>query len=453
MAKKSKQMNVQVIWRWHLYAGLLLVPFLLVLAITGGIYLFKWDIEAAIYADYYEVEASGETLPPEEQVEIAADEHGGEVVRYRPGEDANRSAEVGIVDEAGESLTVFVNPYTGSILGTLQDRDRVMDRLADLHSELMAGTTGDRIVELVACWTIIMIVSGLYLWFPRKKNKVQGVIVPRFRKGKRTLIRDFHAVPAFWLSGDDFLLVTGLLWTGFWGNGVQQLVTSTGAGYPPSIWVGSAPESEVISEDVADVSWAAENLPVPESQYIAGFEQVSITEVTRVAKQLDIHPTYDVFYPSGQEGVFTLSVFPHRAQDEATVHIDQYNGAVLADYRYDDYGTIGKAMALGITIHKGLQFGFWNQIAGLLVCVGWVVMIISGFWLWKRRKPTTHSGAPRSIRITEARGILTILLIFAVIFPLVGLSLVVVYLIDRYIIRKSKTLRTWLNVQEEEHHA
>ncbi|WP_238544697.1 hypothetical protein [Geomicrobium sp. JCM 19037] len=80
-------------------------------------------------------------------------------------------------------------------------------------------------------------------------------------------------------------------------------------------------------------------------------------------------------------------------------------------------------------------------------------MIISGFWLWKRRKPTTHSGAPRSIRITEARGILTILLIFAVIFPLVGLSLVVVYLIDRYIIRKSKTLRTWLNVQEEEHHA
>lgn len=372
MAKKSKQMNVQVIWRWHLYAGLLLVPFLLVLAITGGIYLFKWDIEAAIYADYYEVEASGETLPPEEQVEIAADEHGGEVVRYRPGEDANRSAEVGIVDEAGESLTVFVNPYTGSILGTLQDRDRVMDRLADLHSELMAGTTGDRIVELVACWTIIMIVSGLYLWFPRKKNKVQGVIVPRFRKGKRTLIRDFHAVPAFWLSGGMiFLLVTGLLWTGFWGNGVQQLVTSTGAGYPPSIWVGSAPESEVISEDVADVSWAAENLPVPESQYIAGFEQVSITEVTRVAKQLDIHPTYDVFYPSGQEGVFTLSVFPHRAQDEATVHIDQYNGAVLADYRYDDYGTIGKAMALGITIHKGLQFGFWNQIAGLLVCVGW----------------------------------------------------------------------------------
>ena len=35
------------------------------------------------------------------------------------------------------------------------------------------------------------------------------------------------------------------------------------------------------------------------------------------------------------------------------MHIDQYSGAVLADYRYDHYGVVGKAVALGITLHKG----------------------------------------------------------------------------------------------------
>ncbi|WP_370543124.1 PepSY-associated TM helix domain-containing protein [Geomicrobium sp. JCM 19055] len=286
-----------------------------------------------------------------------------------------------------------------------------------------------------------------------KKDKLRGVFIPRLKNGKRVLIRDFHAVPAFWLSaGMMFLLITGMLWTGFWGNGVQHIVTSSGAGYPPSIWVGSAPDSEVLTEDVAEVSWAAENLPVPTSQLISGYEQLSITDITNIANDIDVHPTYEVFYPGDEEGVFTLSTFPHRAQDEATVHIDQYSGAILADYRYDNYGAVGKAMALGITIHKGLQFGVINQIAGLLICIGMVLIIITGFWLWKRRKPDNSVGAPKSIKVTQAKAMLIILLIFAFIFPLVGLSLIVVYLIDRFVIRKSERLRRWLNVEEGETH-
>ncbi|WP_265182115.1 PepSY domain-containing protein [Geomicrobium sp. JCM 19055] len=171
MGNKKRALNYQLIWRWHLYAGLILVPFLLILAITGGIYLFKWDIEKALYADYYEVQQEGASLTTEDQVSIVEDATGDEVVRYRPGEHRERSAEVGIVDENGESITIYINPYNGEILGSLVDSNRVMDRLAELHSELMAGTIGDRIVELVACWTIIMIVSGLYLWLPRKKRQ------------------------------------------------------------------------------------------------------------------------------------------------------------------------------------------------------------------------------------------------------------------------------------------
>ena len=34
------------VWRWHFYAGLLVLPFLMLLALTGGLYLFKAEIDA-----------------------------------------------------------------------------------------------------------------------------------------------------------------------------------------------------------------------------------------------------------------------------------------------------------------------------------------------------------------------------------------------------------------------
>ena len=36
----------RALWRWHFHAGLLCIPFVLILAITGAIYLFKPQIDA-----------------------------------------------------------------------------------------------------------------------------------------------------------------------------------------------------------------------------------------------------------------------------------------------------------------------------------------------------------------------------------------------------------------------
>ena len=35
----------QAVWRWHFYAGVLVMPFLMLLALTGGLYLFKDEID------------------------------------------------------------------------------------------------------------------------------------------------------------------------------------------------------------------------------------------------------------------------------------------------------------------------------------------------------------------------------------------------------------------------
>lgn len=445
---ETKQPNAalyRTVWRWHFYAGIIFAPLLIILAVTGSIYLFKPQIEQVLYQDYQEVTPQGDKLPASRQIEKVKKLYPDAVVtKYHPGENASRSSEVSITTN-NESLTIFIDPYTGKSIGELNDEDRIMDKIEEIHGELMAGTLGDRIVELAACWAVVLIVSGLYLWYPKNNLSLSGVLFPRINKGKNTFRRDLHAVPAFWISaGMLFLIMTGLPWSGFWGSNFQSLATNSGSGYPPSIWTGSAPTSLIKTKDIADVPWAAENLDVPISD-IQGFIPLSIDDVVTIANREGMHPSYSINIPKETDGVYTLSAFPPKAQDEATIHIDQYSGAVLADYRYDHYGLIGKIVAWGITLHKGTQFGLINQIISLLICLGIILVAFSGFYLWWKRKPKKGLGAPKAPPIKNMRFFLFLLIGLGILFPLVGLSLIVVWLIDWLIIKRISAVKKFLN--------
>ncbi|MCY9138023.1 PepSY-associated TM helix domain-containing protein [Peribacillus frigoritolerans] len=443
---ETKQPNTSLyrtVWRWHFYAGIIFAPLLIILAVTGSIYLFKPQIEQFLYQDYQVVTPLGDRLPASQQIENVKELYPDAVVtKYHPGENASRSSEVSITSNK-ESLTIFMDPYTGKSIGELNDEDRIMDKIEEIHGELMAGTLGDRIVELAACWAVVLIVSGIYLWYPKKKQSLSGVLFPRLNKGKHIFRRDIHAVPAFWITaGMLFLIMTGLPWSGFWGNNFQLLATNSGSGYPPSIWTGSAPTSSIKTKDIADVPWAAENLDVPLSD-IQGFIPLSIDDVVTIATREGMHPSYSINIPQETDGVYTLSAFPPKAQDEATIHIDQYSGAVLADYRYDHYGLIGKIVAWGITLHKGTQFGLINQIISLLICLGIMLVVCSGFYLWWKRKPKKSLGAPKAPQIKNMKLFLFLLIGLGILFPLVGLSLIVVWLIDWLIIKKISAVKNF----------
>ena len=54
----------RAIWRWHFFAGLLVIPFMLNLAITGGLYLFKDEINDTVFAYRNVVADAPATLKP-----------------------------------------------------------------------------------------------------------------------------------------------------------------------------------------------------------------------------------------------------------------------------------------------------------------------------------------------------------------------------------------------------
>ncbi|MBI4781807.1 MAG: PepSY domain-containing protein [Oscillatoriophycideae cyanobacterium NC_groundwater_1537_Pr4_S-0.65um_50_18] len=455
----------RTVWRWHFYAGLFVIPFMLMLALTGIIYLFKPQLDAAMYRNLMFVQPGGAVLPYTQQVDAAKALYPDAAIsKIIPSVAANRSTEVEI--KAGDrTLMVFVNPYTGKVLGDRDENQNLQSIARKLHGELMIGKVGDYLIELAACWGLVLLITGLYLWLPRKGLSVWGTLLPRLgNRNRRIFWRDLHAVPGLYgglLIG--FLILTGLPWTGFWGETFAQVWNQ----FPAQMW-NDVPQSTQLTgslnQNGQNVPWAVEQMPLPLSQkpsqmpsqshdHSAGHSAsghaeaapVTLNSVIALAQTKGVVPGFNVTLPGGETGVYTVSAFPDNPAQEATLHIDQYSGAVLADVRWQQYGLVPKAVELGIAIHMGKYFGLANQLLMLFACLVILLLCVSGVVLWWKRRPADRLGAPPlPEHVQQWRIPLAIVAISGLAFPLVGLSLVTVLLLDYGVFSRIPALRRLL---------
>ena len=69
------------IWRWHFFAGLVCVPFILSLAMTGALYLFHAQIDDLVYGPaILRQSAASTTLAPERLIASALASYPGQPV-------------------------------------------------------------------------------------------------------------------------------------------------------------------------------------------------------------------------------------------------------------------------------------------------------------------------------------------------------------------------------------
>ena len=117
----------------------------------------------------------------------------------------------------GDERQVFVSPQ-GKVLGALDRNERISETVTRIHGTLLLGEWGDRLVELAASWTNVMILTGLYMWWPRPL-RAAGTLWPRLHLRGRPLLKDLHRVAGFWIAGLVLvMLASGLPWAGAWGS-------------------------------------------------------------------------------------------------------------------------------------------------------------------------------------------------------------------------------------------
>ena len=446
------------IWRWHFYAGLFVIPFVLLLSVTGAAYLFKPQVERWEERAFQGLPTAG-AVTPQAQADAALRAYpGAHLASYRLPQRAGDAAMLRLTLADGRATPdLFVSPQ-GEVLGAIAPDARIMEWTRRIHGQVLLGKQGARIVELAASWAFVLLLSGLYLWWPRLRSLRgrgwTGVLWPRLRAGRRLFWRDLHAVTGFWVSGSVLvLLVTALPWAGVWGGALAAARAEMG-------WVKGVQDWTLGGEPVPaehrrhgaaphhDVPMPIMPVPKPGGTPI-GLDAI----VARAAAERLAFPVIVTPPGVGDDGgpfpdmVWTVRSDAQNRPLRTRIAYDAATGRQAARDDFADGHAIDRAIGYGVAWHEGQLFGWVNQLVGVLTAIGLILIAVSGFILWRRRKPAGALGAPLPAALpARMAGVTAILLLLAALLPLLAASLLALWLVERLAIPRLPRLARWLGL-------
>ncbi|PLR20308.1 PepSY domain-containing protein [Caulobacter zeae] len=433
MARASETPGGEVyraFWRWHFYAGLLVLPVLMLLALTGGLYLFKDELTAIVQRPLAVVADAPGATPVSAWVAAAEVAAGGKVRQVVVPARGDRAVQLALDTDEG-ARTAYVDPHTGRVLG-VGAPGGAMGVVKRLHSLDIAGPVANLLVEIVAGWAIVLVATGIFLWWPRGRGG--GVVSVRGAPARRVFWRDLHAVTGIFAGLVIlFLAVTGMPWSAVWGKEVRQLTTQAGWGRPRPPVAQPHHAGEAPSEGVP---WALQARAAPVSGH--GHTSLGVDAVFERAKAAGLDDGFTLTLPKAHGGTWTAAYMPDRVERTRTLYLDGGDGRVIADLGYRDFGPAAKAIEWGIAVHQGQQFGLFNKLVMLAGCVAVWLLGVSAVVMWWKRRPKGRLAAPVPPADRRAYlGLLALVLPLAVLYPLVGVSLAAVLSLDLILRRLS----------------
>lgn len=436
------------VWRWHFYAGLFCIPFVLWLATTGTIYLWKPQVEALIERPYDHLAITGRAASPGDQVRAAlAAVPGSSLQKYILPRSSAEAVRI-LVNVKGEDRRVYVEPNTLKILKIEREDSRPFNVIMRLHGELLIGKAGSFIVEVAACWAIVMLLTGLYLWWPRSRRGLAGVLYPRRKRGGRVFWRDLHAVAGIWVSVFALgLIVTGLPWAAAWGTYLEEVRAWTGTSAGPVDWTigGKAPTPK--QDPMLGVH--AGHAGMEEMSPLASPDELA--SVIPTSRTLNIAPPVMISPPQKLGAPWRIASDAADRPLRSEAEVDGASGRLVGRTGFADRHPIDRGIGYGIAAHEGALFGLANQILGSLTAVLLMVVATSGAILWWRRRPSGLLGAP----IPQARPRYASLLITAIVglaisMPLFGVTLVLILFAEATVLRKLPRASAWLGLPAQD---
>ena len=448
------------VWRWHFYFGLLVVPFLTLLAVTGlGMLLFA-NITGK-EGERLHVTPQAQVQPLSAQAEAArqfVNQKSASVVQYIAPR-ADDMVAVFRVNNDDKATMVAVDPYTAKVVSSMPRNKGWYHTMDEIHGDIMLGTAGDYLLETAASLTILMMITGIYLWWA-KQGRLKPMLVPKAGKG-RSWWRDLHGAFGTWISLILLLFcLSGIAWAGIWGGKMVQSWSQ----FPAGKWgvepnpVSTLPTHGDVLNDgkTKEAPWILELTPMPVSGTTKGENDISSSEpmtletVDRFAREIGFKGRYQLNLPKGETGVWTLSqdsmsydmVSPTA---DRTVHIDRYSGKILADIRYDDYNFFGKFMAVSIALHMG-TLGWWSVLANVVFCLAVIFICVSGCVMWWKRRPSEARGLvppAQKIKLPVWWAMAVPLLVVAVLFPTAIIAIAVIWLLDTALLSRIPALSRW----------
>lgn len=195
----------------HLWIGLVLGVLFFIVAFSGAIYTWAPEISRIIYK---------QAVSPQEAPFVGLSDLKATLDEEFPSGDFRTAF---FQDEAtavqvllygnGTYYHAFLDPYSAELLH-LQDMNKGwLNYVKFLHRNLILGDIGREIVHWVTLLFLIMVITGLVLWWPANRRARKGRLTIKWGASPKKLNYDLHNVLGFYSTWIIiFCIITGLFW-------------------------------------------------------------------------------------------------------------------------------------------------------------------------------------------------------------------------------------------------
>ncbi|HXP07932.1 MAG TPA: PepSY domain-containing protein, partial [Acidobacteriaceae bacterium] len=355
-----------------------------------------------------------------------------------------------LLGRGSDIIRVYVDPSSSHVLHIVRDNDRFMRVIFYLHGELMLGSAGSMVVELAASWTILLLLTGLYLWWPRGR-RLAGVLYPRLRQQGRVFWRDLHAVTAVWVSLLAlFLLVSGLPWAKSWGGLLRDARQTWTHAHVVQDWtIGSADaRAQAAAENTAPDEHAMHHGMVGMAHGPAMPADLTVLDrILPAVRAQHVAAPVLVAPPSMKTSHWSARSDAADRSQRADLTLDPASGQVTHRVDFAQRPLLDRLIGYGVAVHEGALFPPLNQILSAFTALGLITVCISAATMWWRRRPQGVLGAPPShAHARHPRAFIVLLVILGIFLPLLGASMVVVVLLEHLLLRRWAGTRRFLGL-------
>ena len=366
-----RQLNFQV----HLWVGIILSLYMIVIGVTGAILVFRAELEALIgLKPWHSIQATEPfaALPavvrnvqaqyPRARITAVFTPTEGEPTFVALVQDLNRDR---------TEIRVAADPATGKVLGEFPRNDSWLRVVTRLHETLLIGPGGRRVNGYGAALLLLLNITGMVVWWPGLRSWTRALLVD-FRRTWRRVNFDLHRAVGFWtLAITSFWAVSGIYFgwpaqTFAWVQKISPIV----AVRPPVVTV--QPQSDVMPPDLQAL-------------------------ISRAAV-LDPGATLmGIGFPTGRRAPLRILMRrrPGPGYEYAdNVFFDPYDGKYLATWRYGINQTLGDWFIwLQIPLHFGTYWGMTVKILWALAGLAIALLTVTGalmYWNRALRRKWKH---------------------------------------------------------------
>ena len=371
----------RLVYTAHLWLGLTSGLIVFVVGLTGALYVFEPELKRLYAGPGRLSPSSAPALPASELARRAhtalmrsVDNLPAPVSRWLVLSAAPDRAVVynAFWEHPPAWYEVYVDPYRGAVLAVHDQRWDLLNIVLRLHrSLLLPEELGRWIVGVAVLISVVMLLTGLVLWFPRRLHDLaepgglRQRLTIRFRGRFARVNYDLHRVFGFYgLALALIVALTGLVWSFRWmDRAVYWVATGGGRSVEPPAAKSKAPAPGAAAVDPAD------------------------RVLTAVQREFPGAARYEVIFPSAADGTLQVCANPeantyYRIE---CVWFDRYTGEPRRAERYADKNAGELMRALNYDIHVGQILGLPGRVLACAVSLVVASLPITGTLLWWRR--------------------------------------------------------------------